>query len=169
MNQMIEMKKGVIAYSDNSVNMEKERRNGIYNSSSFVTASISILLGVLITVIFELLDRLSKVQNLVIIFGMILVVILIISLFFSLKSNWFLKKEYTRSGRELMSFINSNLDQFSSEEGFLDQRINDNDSILLSLRKNNDKRVKDMMISTILLYSFFGLIMIFGIVILIVL
>lgn len=166
---MVDIKKGVIEYSNNSINMEKERRKSLEEGANFNTATISILLGVTITLIFELLDRLSKIDYLIIIFGCILVVLLLGSLFFSLQSNWFYKKKFTRSGKDLIDYINSNFEQYQLEDGFLDQRINDNDEILLSLEENNNKRLRSIMVSSILLYIYLGLIIAFGIVILIVL
>ena len=105
---------------------------------------------------------------LIVIFGSILAVTLLSSLFFAVLTHWFYKRRYTRSGQEFLDYINSHIDEYKNEERFIEQKVLDNDSIYNSLEKCNNRRLKTLMTSFILLYIFFALMVVFGIVILIV-
>ncbi len=165
-NKMI--KTGVCDYAQKTLDMEKSRQDILFNKSQANITSISVLLVALFTIIFELLDRLKAVQTLIIIFSSILTFLLLLSLFFSVKSQWMMKNKYTRRASELLKHINNHLNEYSNEEAFLDQNIRDLEDIHETLEKNNDKRVIDLMISSISLYIFFSLIIIFSIVLLII-
>lgn len=156
------IKENVIEYSNFSLKLEKERESDLFRTANALTTCISILLVATMTMIFELLDRLKSIDYLIIPFGIVLVFFLLLSLFFSLKSYWFYKKPYTRSGNELINYINDNLEYYMKEDGFLDQKINDVDYILKCLDKNNTKRRNNLMISTTLIYLFLVLVLIFG-------
>lgn len=164
--ELKEIKKGIIEYSSNTLNMEKEREKRLYNTANSILTCISILLVATMSLLFELLKNLQNTKYLLIIFGSILILLLLSSLFFSLKAHWFYKKDYTRTGQEMINYINSN-SSFNSDD-FLNQKINDIDIIYKSLDKNNNLRLNSLKISSILLYIFLGLILIFGIVILII-
>lgn len=165
-NKMI--KTGIRDYAQKTLEMEKSRQDILFSKSQANVTSISVLLVALFTIIFEFLDRLKCVQTLIIIFSFILTFLLLLSLFFSIKSQWMMKNKYTRRASELFEHINHHLDEYSNEEAFLDQNIRDLEDIHETLESNNDKRVIDLMISSICLYVFFALIIIFSIVLLII-
>ena len=165
---ILQIKKGVAEYSSNTLSMEKERENRIYETANAIVTFISILLVAIMGLIFELLDRLKQVDYLIVIFGSILAVTLLSSLFFAVLTHWFYKRRYTRSGQEFLDYINSHIDEYKNEERFIEQKVLDNDSIYNSLEKCNNRRLKTLMTSFILLYIFFALMVVFGIVILIV-
>jgi len=168
MKERIKIKKSVIEYSTNTLNMEREREEKLYKTANSIITCISILLVAIMSLIFELIDRMKKVDSLIIIFGCVLVAILFVSLFFSIKAHWFHKKEYTRTGKEFINYINENYEKYCNEDGFLDQRINDIDQLFLSLEKNNNIRLSDLTISSVLIYIFLFLSLVFGNVILII-
>ncbi len=165
---ILQIKKGVAEYSSNTLSMEKEREKRIYETANAIVTFISILLVAIMGLIFELLDRLKQVDYLIVIFGSILAVTLLSSLFFAVLTHWFYKRRYTRSGQEFLDYINSHIDEYKNEERFIEQKVLDNDSIYNSLEKCNNRRLKTLMTSFILLYIFFALMVVFGIVILIV-
>ncbi len=165
---IIQIKKGVAEYSSNTLSMEKEREERIYKTAGIIITCISILLVAVMSLIFELLDRLKQVDYLIVIFGCILAVILLCSLLFAIIAHWFYKRQYTRSGIELLDYINNHIDEYKSEERFIDQKILDNDNIYKSLESCNNKRLKSLITSLIFIYVFLALIVVFGIVILIV-
>lgn len=165
---IIKIKNGIIGYSSNTLSQEKEREKILYQTANSINTVISILLVAVMTLIFELLDRLEEIDYLIVIFGTILCFILMLSLIFSITAHWFYKKEYTKSGTEFINYINEHRDKYDTEEGFLDQKISDIDQMYFSLEKNNNLRLKYLIASLILLYIFFALVFIFGIVILIV-
>ena len=158
------MKEKIIEYSNFSLTLEKERESDLYRSANALITCISILLVATMTLIFELLDRLNTNSYLIVIFGTILVFLLFLSLFFALKAHWFYKKPYTKSGKELIDYINEHPEQYQNEDGFLDQKINDIDIILKYLDKNNTKRRNSLKISTLIIYLFLILILIFGVI-----
>ncbi len=162
------IKKEIINYSTNTLNMEKEREKQLYQTANSIITCISILIVAIMSLIFELLDRLKDVDYLIVIFGCILILLLLVSLFFSIKAHWFYKKKYTRSGQDLIKYINEHKEQYLDEDGFLDQKIHDIDQIYISLEKDNNLRLIDLIIASILLYMFLGLILIFSIVIIII-
>ena len=80
---ILQIKKGVAEYSSNTLSMEKEREKRIYETANAIVTFISILLVAIMGLIFELLDRLKQVDYLIVIFGSILAVTLLSSLFFA--------------------------------------------------------------------------------------
>ena len=167
-NREIQMKKGVIEYSSNTLSLESKREENLYKKAESIITCISILLVAIMSLIFELLDRLKNIDYLITIFGIILVALLLCSLLFAIMAHEAYKIEYTRTGKELIDFINSHLESYDSEIGFLDQRINDTDAMITSLEKANDKRKGNLKISRILLYIFLAMVGIFGITILVI-
>lgn len=162
------VKREICSYAEKSLNMEKSRQEIIFSKSEANITSISILLVALFTIIFELLDRLKNIETLLIVFSIILTFVLLLSLFFAIKSQWMKKNQYTRSALEFFHHINNHINEYSNEEAFLDQRISDLESLHKTLESNNNKRVIDLMVSSIFLYIFFFLILVFGITLLIV-
>lgn len=160
-----EIKKQIIEYSANTLNMEKDREQSLYAVSNTIITCISILLVAIMSLTFELLDRLKNLETIIIIFGSTLTITLLISLLFAIKSHWFYKKEYTKTGLEFLKYINENNQIYNNVHGFLDQKITDNDQIISSLEHNNNLRLKSLTISSIFIYIFLGLIPIFGIII----
>ena len=163
------IKEEVIKYSSYTLEQEKNREDNIYRSSDSLITCISILLVAHTTLIFELLDRLKQVELLIVIFGCILFLILMISMIFAIKTRWFYKKVYTRTGKELLQHIECNKNQYVKENGFLEQRINDIDYECNNLIEINNKRTRDIIISYCTILSFIVLLFIFSIVVMIVL
>lgn len=157
-----EIKKNIVDYANYTLLLEQEREKSIYKGCINNITCVSILLVPLINVIFNLYDRLKEVRLLIIVFGIILILNLFVSMFLSLKAMWPYKKNYTKSGLELLEHINSNIEQYSKEDSFLDQRIMDVERIYRMLEKNNDKKSSYYISSLIAIYIFLLLLLIFG-------
>ena len=164
----IEIKKEIVKYGKESYESEIKREEIISSKCNSIVMAISILLVPLITSIFELLKILNKSKILIIIFGLILITILLTSLFFAVLSQWFFKKSYLPPVGEFMKHINNNINQFSSKEAYLDQKISNYKELYKGLDNSNNKRTALAMTSAILLFIFLGLLIIFGDVIMIV-
>lgn len=159
----IEIKREIIEYTKASLLQEEEREKSILEECNSNMTVLSILLVALIPLIFELLDRLKNISTLIVIFGFFLIFILFSSLFFSLKARCYYKKAYRRRKNDLINHIKANSSTYSKKAAFLDQMIDDIDCIHGKLLENNNKRKNDIVISSILIYLFLGLIFIFSI------
>lgn len=163
-----EIKEEIINYSKESLDSEYKREENLIRQSSSNLTTVSILLVSLLTIIFELLDRFpNRVKFLVAIFGALLSSILFISILFSYKAQWLYKKKYKNTANELLKHIEKHKDDYSKRTGFQDQSIADIIAIQESLIPSNNKRVNDIIFSSILIYVFLTLLAIFAIVILI--
>lgn len=156
------VKENIIEYCNRSLALESERENNILRNCNTLITCNSILLVPFITVFFELYNRLTSIRTLVVIFGMILMGVLLFSILFSIASKFISKSSYIRSGKDLMELFNKN------DDSFLDQSITDLDSVLKRKVKNNNKRKNLLFISIIIHCSFYLLLFVFGMVIMIV-
>lgn len=159
-------KKKIIEYCNRSLELECNREKNIIRNCKTMIECNSILLVPLVTVMIELLNRLENVRLFVIIFGLVLIAIVFVSIFFAVLGGQVFKEAYTLSASELMDFINTH-DSTSQYDYFYDQTITDLESIYLRKRDNNDKRIKRLFVSKLLNYSFYILTFVFAMVIMI--
>ncbi len=151
--------KNIIDYCNKLLDLEKDRENILIKNSNTMIIYNSILLIPLITIVFELYNRLVSVRLFTIIFGMILIGITLLSILFSILSEHIYKIE---SNDNLLEYINSD-----DNDLFIEEYINELNNVYLNKKKNNDKRRKLLLVSHILNYTFYGLIIIFGMVMMI--
>ena len=151
--------KNIIDYCNKLLDLEKDRENILIKNSNTMIIYNSILLIPLITIVFELYNRLVSVRLFTIIFGMILIGITLLSILFSILSEHIYKIE---SNDYLLDFINGD-----DTDLFIEEYINELNNVYENKKKNNDKRRKLLLVSHILNYTFYGLIIIFGMVMMI--
>lgn len=161
------IKKDAIEYCLRSLELEKEREQNIVNNCNTMITSNSIVLVPLVTVLIEALNKLPQVNTLLIIFGLILIGVILVGIFLSVLAQQLYKSVYTRSGKELIDFINEN-DSYEDADFFLDQTLNDLNAIYEKKCKNNDVRKNLLFASYICNYAFYCLLSAFILVIMIV-
>ena len=159
-------KKYLVEYAQRTLDLENEReKNIIKNSKTMITCN-SILLVPLLTIIFELYNRIEKARIIIITFGIILSFLIIFGILFAIFAQQLYKSSYTKSAKELLDYINFN--SIDDEEYPLDQTISDLDAIYKSKCKNNELRKKFLFVSYILNYTFNFLLIVSLIIILII-
>lgn len=136
------------------LNLEIDKEKILFYKSRSHINIIGLLLITCFYIMFEL-TKLNKAQVLIIAFSLILIIILIISLFFSIKSERIHKIDYNISPDTL---INNNINMKNIELREIQKR----------LAKHNKKRRKDLVVSSIFLYIFLCLFLIFGLITIIV-
>lgn len=149
------------------LDIEKEQSNIVCSQGNGNIMTISVLSVTLTVIIFELIDKLKNQKILIIIFSSILIFVLFLSLFFATLSHFIYKQAYPASPRKLIDNINNKRDLYE-KDGFYKQNISDLTSMYESLRHNNHIRKIFLRLSFIGIWSFLGLFVIFGIVLLIV-
>lgn len=144
------IKEGIFNQQEYLLGLEEKREHLIFSKSRSHINLIGLLLLMIFYVMFELI-KLDKAPTLVTIFGLILIVILILSLFFSIKSERIHKINYKISSEII---INDDIDMKNVELR----------EIQLKLEKQNNRRRKDLIVSSIFLYIFLGLFLVFGLI-----
>ncbi len=152
--------KNIIDYCNKLLELEKDRENILIKNSNTMIIYNSILLIPLITIMFELYNRLETIRLFTIIFGMTLIVITLLSILFSILSEHIYKIE---SNKSLLDF----LDNGEDKDSFIEQYISELNYVHETKEKNNEKRRSLLLVSHILNYTFYGLIIIFGMVMMI--
>jgi Ca2+/Na+ antiporter len=132
------------------LDLELKREKLIFQKSRSHINLIGFLLFTVFYIMFELI-KLNKVPVLVTIFSLVLVIVLLISLFFSIKSERIHKINYKMSTEALIN------DDINTKNDDLRE-------IQIKLEKQNNKRRKDLIVSSIFLYIFLGLFLAFGLV-----
>ena len=143
-------KEDVFNQQEYLLNLEVKRERTIFSKSRSHINIVGFLLLIVFYVMFELI-KLDVVPTLVTIFSLILVVILILALFFAIKSERIHRINYKMSSEVL---INNDTDMKNGE-------LRD---IQIKLEKQNNKRRKDLLVSSIFLYIFLGLFLVFGLI-----
>ncbi len=160
--------KHVIEYGKLAYDMEQEREQNTYNQCGQLLTSISILLVALQGASFELYKMLPKYHILIVVFSIILTILLLTSMLLLLVARWPHKRKFLRNANELREYAVDSDEPYTSEMEFLNQTISDLSNIQASLDKNNKKRTNCTIASTILLYVFFGGLVLAGLTIFIV-
>ena len=151
----ISLKRNIIEYYNNSLELEIEKEKSINRKCSTMILSNTLMLLPLIIIIFELYNRLTSVRTLITIFGMIEIGVILLALLFTLLA------ENNSGNTEVNKIVN---------EGFsLDYVMNNLNNLNDTKKKNNNKRIKLLRVAYIFNYIFFGLLVAFGTVIMIVL
>ena len=119
----------IIKHSENVYLSECRREDNLRNIANSILTSISIVLAVLMELVYKLLGNLQDYKLMIVSMSFILCLILLISLFCAILTNWPYKKSEPNSGRNLLDFVNNNLKTYVDGEGFLDQRITDLDDM----------------------------------------
>ncbi len=132
------------------LDLEIKREKLIFVKSRSHINLIGLLLLMVFYVMFELI-KLDKAPVLVTIFSLILVVVLVLSLFFTIKSERIHKINYKLSSEVL---INNDLDARSDNLREIQNK----------LEKQNKKRRRDLLVSSIFLYIFLCLFLVFGLI-----
>ena len=139
----------LIEYCNRAIKLEEEKEKNIIKNCNGMLTSNSILLIPLVTGMIECLVRLDKVRTLIIIFGLILIGLVLISNFFAILAGKLYK---TNSKKSLFLY---------DEEEFLDELNTTYENIY----KSNVIRSNLLLVSHIIIYSFYLLLFIFGMVI----
>ncbi len=166
MNKNKTVKYKIIKHSENVYLSECRREDNLRNIANSILTSISIVLAVLMELVYKLLENLQDYNLMIVSMSFILCLILLISLFCAILTNWPYKKSEPNSGRNLLDFVNNNLKTYVDGDGFLDQRITDLDEMSLSLFRINNIKAKFLVCSCSLLICFIVLTIIFSFVIL---
>ena len=143
--------KELIDYCNKSIRLEEEKENNIIRNCNGVLTSNSILLIPLVTAFIECLIRFNNLKVLIIIFGLILVGLVLVSNFFAIIAGKLYK---SGSKRSLLLY---------DEEEYIEEL----NKTYEDKYKSNEKRSNLLLVSHIILYSFYILLFVFGMVIMI--
>ena len=141
----------LIEYCNRVIKLEEEKEKNIIKNCNGMLTSNSILLIPLVTGTIECLVRLDKVRTLIIIFGLILVGLVLVSNFFAIIAG----KLYKSGGKRSLLLYD--------EEEYIEEL----NKTYEDKYKSNEKRRNLLLVSHIILYSFYLLLFIFGMVIMI--
>lgn len=165
-NVSVDINKELIKILERDLNIEKEQANITNSQSNYNIVTITVLSSVLAAITFELLDRIPKLNLIIIIFSLILALTLILSLLFATLSHFIYKQVYPAHPDDLVKNINRQLD-FYKDNGFIEQDKNDLYAMYVSTLKNNRKRKIFLRLSFAGIWAFLALFIIFAIVIMI--
>ena len=142
---------GLIDYCNRSIRIEEDNEKNIIKNCNGILTSNSIILIPLVTGLIECLVRLEKVRTLIIIFGLILIGLVLVSNFFAILAG----KIYKTSGKKSLLLYD--------EEDYIDEL----NITYENKYKSNEIRSNLLLVSHIIIYSFYVLLFIFGMVIMI--
>ena len=128
------MKEYIIDYSKRNIELEEEKGKSIIKGCSTLVLLNALLLIPLVIAFLELL-KIEDVRLFTIIFGFTIIGLLIASIILALLGLILNKSYFTRSGKSLLNSLSKK--DTSKKEYFLDQTINDLDSIYLRNHINN--------------------------------
>lgn len=141
----------LIDYCNRSIRIEEDNEKNIIKNCNGILTSNSIILIPLVTGLIECLVRLEKVRTLIIIFGLILIGLVLVSNFFAILAG----KIYKTSGKKSLLLYD--------EEDYIDEL----NITYENKYKSNEIRSNLLLVSHIIIYSFYVLLFIFGMVIMI--
>lgn len=150
-------------------NEETNRERSIISQASFCLTTISLLIASLLTLFGLMKEYEYTYIHIAFIFIVIILMFLITSLIFAFLSTWRHKHKYLPSSNDLIDAINENI--IEGEECSYKNNmslINTYNEVNESLDESNNKKIKSLMFSNILLYISFGLAVIFIIILVVI-
>ena len=163
----LEIKRQLVKHSELILDLENKRERNLLSKCNSINTFISILLVPLITIIFELYDRLYYAKKIIIFAGIFLIIILIISLVYSIIAQSLYKNCFPTTNEKFEEHINKYKEEFTHEKAFLNQQYSDNNFMYKTLDDNNNKRVKYIQKSFLFIKLFFAFLALFSIIILV--
>ena len=167
-DEMMAIKKYAIEYSKRALEIENDKERMLAKNFNNMIIFNSILLIPLISVIIELCVRLEDVRTIVLIFGPILVGVVFVSLLLSMFGQNLDRHNYFKSISYLLDDFDSD-NKAIDENSLIDKTIEDLDYIYKSKKYYNNKRSNILTASHIVIYSFYILLFVFGLVLMILL
>lgn len=152
------IKKESFEYAKMALDLEVKNESNIIRSCNSMIMCNAILLIPLVTVFIEMLNKLENVKLFVLIFGFILVSVLFTSIFFAVWAEQLSNDIRTLSSSEIVD------DDFYS---FYEESTRELEFIYKSKKENNIVKKRFLFVSHILNYSFYGLVIVFGMVLMI--
>lgn len=143
-----------------SMKYEKDREQSAYTSSGYMITSVSILTVTFVTIVPILLSKFESVSNYIFLCLAIILILLFISLYFTLRVQDRHKYNTFPSPIEIHKHITDNIDWFSSEMG-MGTYLETYDVIFKQLKCNNDTRITNLKYSQFFLKLSIGMSFVF--------